>query len=431
MPSTIRWLGTADAVAQVSTGSIDSVDGTPADNTFTVTIGGVAISVVGTTDVNTTATALRAALNASTHPYFAAVTWSGSGGNIIGTAKYAGVPFVAALTETGTGSGAVTDFAATTANAGPNDLSTAANYSGGALPTNGDTLIIENCKAPILWNLDALAAVTLAKLWVRRTFTGLIGLRGYEFLKQLTTNYGEVFDATKADYRAEYLKVGATACVVEGNSGRIKLDQSNVQTAWLVTEGLGITADAGLPAIRLLGTNASNTLTVEGGVVGVAVGTGSEVSTIATSYIYGGSVKFSAAATLTTIHAGGGTVEINNAAGTVYNYGATIHIDAASGTITAIYQFNGETVLTGAPTITALLIENGIVRANQGGTITTLTMTGAGTIDFTRSLLQCTITNLVFDDDGGIVLAGPNTSYNNSISITANKWARLAVTSEN
>src|SRR3990167_1389847 len=59
------------------------VQATPGNNTFTVTIGGVVISVVGDTDVATTATALRAALNASTHPYFAAITWSGTAGDII------------------------------------------------------------------------------------------------------------------------------------------------------------------------------------------------------------------------------------------------------------------------------------------------------------------------------------------------------------
>ena len=72
--ATLYWRGDATAVAQVHTASIDSVDGTPANNTFTVTIGGVAIDAVGDTDVATTATNLRASLNASTHPYFAAIT---------------------------------------------------------------------------------------------------------------------------------------------------------------------------------------------------------------------------------------------------------------------------------------------------------------------------------------------------------------------
>jgi len=74
--ATIRWISGTIAVAQLETGSIDSVDATPANNTFTVTIGGVAISQVGDTDVATTAAALVVLLNASTQAYFAAITWA-------------------------------------------------------------------------------------------------------------------------------------------------------------------------------------------------------------------------------------------------------------------------------------------------------------------------------------------------------------------
>lgn len=108
----------AAAVAQVSTGVIGGLDATPANNSFTVTIGGIAITVPGDTDVATTAAALRSALNASKHPNFAVITWSGTGGNIIGTADQAGIPFTARLTKNGTGSATVTDFVLTTANAG-------------------------------------------------------------------------------------------------------------------------------------------------------------------------------------------------------------------------------------------------------------------------------------------------------------------------
>ena len=86
----VNWRGGTTAVAQVDTASIDSVDGTPANNTFFVTIGGVVISAVGDTDVATSATNLRASLNASVHPFFAAITWSGSTGDIIGTSRRPG-----------------------------------------------------------------------------------------------------------------------------------------------------------------------------------------------------------------------------------------------------------------------------------------------------------------------------------------------------
>ena len=103
--TTLYWLGTADAVVQIGTASIDSVDATPANNLFIVTIGGVAISTLGDTNVATTAAALVVLLEASTHPYFTAITWTNpSAGNIVATADTAGIPFIAALTETGVGS---------------------------------------------------------------------------------------------------------------------------------------------------------------------------------------------------------------------------------------------------------------------------------------------------------------------------------------
>lgn len=106
-------------MAQVSTAVITAYD---TATTYKVTIGGVVVSVVGQGGTTaTTATALRTALNASTHPYFAAITWSGSGSDITGTADTAGVPFIATSSVTA-GTGTFSAFSTTTASAGPNDL---------------------------------------------------------------------------------------------------------------------------------------------------------------------------------------------------------------------------------------------------------------------------------------------------------------------
>ncbi|MCP5017114.1 MAG: hypothetical protein GY938_17860, partial [Ketobacter sp.] len=222
------WLGIADTVAQVHTASIDSVDGTPADNTFTVTIGGVAISAVGDTDVATTATALRASLNASTHPYFTGITWSGTAGDIIGTSDTAGIPFVAALTETGVGSGAVTDFAVTTASSGPNDWGAGDNWSDGSIPGNGDTVIFRENSVNVCWGLDQ-NAVTINDLFIEKSYTGKIGL---DRSVLVTSADGETTVTTKPEYRDHYLKIDYDVLEIgkhvgAGNptgSGRIKID---------------------------------------------------------------------------------------------------------------------------------------------------------------------------------------------------------------
>jgi len=196
----IRWISGAQAVAQLDTGSIDTVDGTPADNTFTVTIGGVAISQVGDTDVATTAAALVALLAASTHPYFSAINWTNpSAGTITGTAATAGVPFLAALTETGAGVGAVTDFSNTTANQGPNVWDFAGNWEGGVLPGSADEAVLENNKDNIFWGLEGITA--LNALTIRQSYVGFMGLNT-DIFQQGTTST----NTTVVEYRATYMR---------------------------------------------------------------------------------------------------------------------------------------------------------------------------------------------------------------------------------
>jgi len=198
-----EWEGRADAVAQIATGSIDTVDGTPANNTFVVTIGGITVSEVGDTDVATTAAAFVVTLNASTHPYFAAITWANpSAGTITGTADTAGVPFIAALTVTGGGTGTVTDFAGTTVSSGPNDWSTAINWSLGTVPVNGDDVFLRKSDVNISWGIDQ-NAVTLDSLIIEKTYTGKIGLRRTEFA---TTSDAETHSTTE---NPVYLEINA------------------------------------------------------------------------------------------------------------------------------------------------------------------------------------------------------------------------------
>lgn len=100
--ATKRWRGTATAVKQVSTITITVFDIATA---YSVTIGGETVSVVGMTNANTTATNLKNALAASTHPYFTAIVWTVATNVVTGTAVTAGVPFVfvAAAIPTTTG----------------------------------------------------------------------------------------------------------------------------------------------------------------------------------------------------------------------------------------------------------------------------------------------------------------------------------------
>lgn len=377
--ATIFWRGDADAVAQVSSASIDSLDATPANNTFHVTIGDEVISQVGTTDAATTAAALVALLNASTHPYFAAVTWTNpSGGTITGTADTAGVPFVAALTETGAGTGAVTDFSDDTASSGPCDLGAADNYSGGALPANGDTLIIADVSSNIAYNLDALAAVTLAHLQIRQTFLGLIGLRSTQFA---TSADALTYSTTRAaEYRETYLKVGADRITNGAHGGigtpvgsqRVKIDNVKSGASMLdVINTATTSADTGLPAVRYKAAHADADVNVRAapGGVGVAMDAPDETSTIGDAQVVSGSFSTGRGVTMTSLEQYGGTSRIT-----------------ASATVATMSINGGACYTDGDFTVTELNVQDaGIIylghRKTGGNCATTVNLLAGGTLD--------------------------------------------------
>lgn len=377
--ATVYWQGTADAVAQVWTASIDSVDATPSNNTFTVTIGGVAISQDGDTDVGTTAAALVVKLNASTHPYFAAITWTNpSAGNIVGTADTAGVPFVAALTETGAGTGAVTDFAVTTANAGPNDWSTAANWSSGATPTGSDDVVIENNTVPILWLPSS--SQTINSLTIRHSYTGVIGLKSSSFATSATAE-----NTSKDEYRTDYLKVTTAQCDIGEHfgtnavvgSGRIKIDFGSA-TACQVTVSNSKTSatELSLQPIRLLAANASTDIYVRKGIVGIATDKPSETSTVGdvtTSYIDGQTadsrVFIGVGVTITNLITTGG-VTVTESAPTTVSCDAGEVVIVTDGTITTL-NISGEVDTSGSQaTITNCSMFSGAIYTTEFNRVT-------------------------------------------------------------
>lgn len=370
--ATKYFTGEADAVAQVWTGAVATVDATPANNTFTVTIGGVAVSVAGVTSAAATAAALVAALNASTHPYFAAITWSvPSGSSVRGTADVAGVAFDATISKSGGGTGTVTAFSVTTANAGPEDWSSATNWSDGAIPANGDTVIIEGVSTNILWGL-AQSAVTLAALTVRKTFTGKIGLDGRTFA---VARNGDNPNTTKQEYRQAYLYIGYDRADIgqhigSGNpsgSGRVKLRNAKAgASTTVVYETASAPSETGFPAVRLLAGHASADVIVRGatGGVGIAMDEAGETATVGAVSISAGTLFVGPGTTLTSLAQSGGACTLQAAA-----------------TVTTVSVTDGTLITEGNYTITTLNAKGGTVFANNiksgGNAITTLNMTGS------------------------------------------------------
>ncbi len=320
--ATKYWQGTVTAVAQIATGSIDSVDGTPANNTFTVTIGGEAISQVGDTDVATTAAALVVLLEASTHPYFAAVTWTNpSAGNITGTADVAGSPFIAALTETGAGTGAVTDFSDDTACTGPNNFNDADNWSDGSVPGNSDTVILRDNSIDICWGLDDVTATAVVFV-EEQTYTGYIGLDQNKFA---TSSNSRTTDATKPDYRTDYLTLDIATLDIGGvigpgtpaGSKRTKINNDRASASTTTIHNTSSSAlESGKPAVRLKFAHASADIEIRSGNggVGIASDVPGETSTIGDVVVSGGKCFVADGVTWTTYTQSGGEGHLQAAA---------------------------------------------------------------------------------------------------------------------
>jgi hypothetical protein len=376
--ATKYWLGTATAVAQVHTASIDSVDATPANNTFTVTIGGVAISAVGDTDVATTATNLRASLNGSTHPYFAGITWSGTAGDIIGTADVAGVPFVAALTETGAGTGTVTDFAVTTASAGPCDWATADNWSDGSVPGSADTVIFADNSVNVCFGLDQ-NALAINDLFIEQTYTGKIGLNRNALI---TTADGETTDTTKPEYREDYLRIDVDTIEIGKHIGtgtatgsqRLKIDNTSTGASTTrVFNTANVGAEANLSPVRMLFNSTTADIFIRNGSVGFANDEPDETSIMGDLYVNG---------TTTRVFCGTDcqwqTITQTNGKSLIQSSTTVTSVDLISGTMT----------IEGDATYTTVNVEDGLLIPNHdksaGVAITTLNING-GTVDGTRT----------------------------------------------
>lgn len=381
--ATKYWIGGATAVAQVWTASIDSVDATPANNTFTVTIGGQTISAVGVTDVAATATALRAALNASTHPYFSTITWSGTSGNIIGTADTAGVPFIAALTETGAGTGAVTDFAVTTANAGPTDFATASNWSDGAVPVATDTVIAKDTSRAMRWGLG-FSSVTLALLRLDQTYTGTVGLPSNVFT---ISEDGATTNAAVPEYRETYLHIGYDVADVGQHLGpgtpsgstRIKLHNAKAGASDTTIYNTNSAGESQKPAVRLLADHASADVYIRAcpGAVGLANDAPGETATFGLVAVLteatGDRVFLGPGTTVTTYSQQGGNnvVQAANTPTKLECNGGTLRTEGQWAAVTL--EVNGGTAVpnnipsSGAQFTTGVVHTGGTINAAVGG----------------------------------------------------------------
>ncbi len=375
-----HWIGGAPAVAQVVTGSIDTVDGTPSNDTFAVTIGNISITLVGDTDAATTAAALVAKLNLDTnHDYFTGITWDNpSAGTITATADVPGVPFETIELTVSGGTGTVTDFASTVSPAGPNDWRTAANWSDNVVPVSTDDVTIGGSTFPIVWGLDQ-SAVTVASLTVLGSITKALGLR-WEIFANAIDGVGGSLDAV--EYRQTYLKIGWDRADLGEffgpgtpiGSNLIKLHNSKAGASLTVVHGTGnSTGDDGGPAVRLLFDNAGADLEVRSAPAGVGIGVDAPGEVVAM-----GDINITDSTPNTKVYVGEGVTWDN-----WQQSGGQNRANRATGAAiaTLVKVFDGELVIDGSDFgVATITVEGGEVidkhTRSSGSEVATVTVNG-------------------------------------------------------
>jgi hypothetical protein len=246
MPNYRRWNGGTTAVSQVKTIRFTT---SAATNVVTVTMTGedgstqtVAHTVADTVN-NTTAAAVQAACAASSNSLFNQVAFTVSTDTVTVTAGVAGRPFYLAVTDDGSTAYTVAN---PTANAGPNDWNTAANWSGSAVPVGDDLVAFSNGSNDVLYGLDQ-SGIDLRQFSVTEGFRGNIG----------TSNAPLKIDTDRSDDAgSESLELGGSGYYynfqgdypivnVTKNSGTLKIKGGLTKTSFTGTAVSGnITLDS-------------------------------------------------------------------------------------------------------------------------------------------------------------------------------------------
>lgn len=397
--STLRWIGTAEAVSQVTTLTIGGT--IEAGDVFNVTIGGKTLSTVAAnTDADDVAAQIVAAWNALSktyYPEFAEITAAavGSGGQLTLTHDTPGVPFTVTLETTESGGGAADDQtfgqSSTTAATGPNFWDNAENWSTGSVPVSSDDVVFEDNSVSVLYGLNA-SAVTLDSLTIKMSYTGSIGL---------SVNNS----AGYSEYRDIYLQIGATAIDIGEGSGngstRIYINTGSAQTT-LSVYGSSSGREGTYPII-FKGTHASNAAYVLRGSVDVApfAGEAATIATLAIGYISSqksdAKVRLSSGVTATNIEKSGGELDI----------------DCAS---TTFSQTEGTSRVTGG-THAAVDIDGGTTYYTSTGTLTTLNIGSGGVFDTSGDMKSKTVTNCNLYSGGSIKDPFRKVTFTNGIDL--------------
>ena len=338
--ATLNWLARAVARVQIMTFTINGT--AAANDVYTLTINGKSASFTATGAGNpAVATGLQAAAAAMTALEFTRITWTVNSNVVTATGTQLGVNHVVTATETAAAGSIATSTTQTAS--GPNDWDNVNNWDTGALPANGDTVNIDLTRGSILTGLDQ-SAVTLAQLRVFSS-TGTSNVIGLAELN--SDGYTE--------YRGKFLRIGATLAEIDCDSPRLNIDLVAAASTLTVLR-CGASGVGNVPAMRLRGSSASNTIKHYSGYLGLAF-FDDETFVCSTIETLGATAKLSTGQglTCTTIAINGSQAKINRGTITaIYAEGGNVDILSFTGTTLSITK-NASATLggdNGTPAIT-------------------------------------------------------------------------------
>jgi hypothetical protein len=381
MPATTwNWIGSATPVPQVDVRVPAAI---AAGNLFGVQRNGKKVEVVAPSGVAADVTALLAtAVNTSTIPEFRnEIQAADLAGTISFTSKTPGKPFPATYyAAVGTGGGAPTFNAsgAQTASSGPNHFDSLGNWISAAgafgIPITGDTVIFEGNNVPLLYSLNQ-PGITLAKMDIRETYNGLIGLPR--------------FNGIYWEDRDTYLKIGTTILRNSSRAQRVKIDNAAILADVVAdTQASPIDPEANA-AFLWKGTNAGNTFSVQRGYVGVGYFAG-ELATVNNL-----SVAFKTSRDSDANVWCGPNVTLS---GTITKSGGTLRLKTGFDTLK---QLDGQTYIEGDGLNIATLLQTsgGIVYYSSNGTIAKLVGDDDAIVNFNGDIRPKNVTVCEWNGD--------------------------------
>ena len=397
------WEGQAAASAQVDAVAVSAYD---VATQYQLLVAGEIIATAsgGGTTIQV-ASALADAWNAVTGiPYATVITAASTGSDVQFTADVPGNPFTITANVTG-GTGTMGTVTGQISNAGPNDWATAANWSGDAVPIAADDVVFRDSGVDVRWGLDQ-NAVDLDSLVIEQSYTGKIGLDRTAFV----TGADGSAATGRPEYREDYLTVGWTDARIGESLGpgtpagstRLKLDNDKAGASDTeIFDTATSSADADMPAVRLLLGNAAAELQVRRapGGVGVAVDDPAETATL-------GSVDVSDETLATSVLLGAGVTWADWT-----QQGGNNEVRAAATVTGTVTVLDGNLTIEGDQRIDQLDVYGGTVRPHNapaaGAAVATINNYG-GTVDGVGSRATRTWTTANMLRAGATLRADPD-----------------------